>query len=97
MHELVETKAQNIPNAEAICAWDVTLTYVESNVLLDVVARRLNHIGGPAWHVCSICVREEHVDRRGNPRNPQSWRSIRSPKPKRSIRETCWNIANCEC
>lgn len=45
MHELVEAKAQDTPNAEAICAWDGTLTYVELNVLSDVAAQRLNHMG----------------------------------------------------
>lgn len=45
MHELVEAKAQDIPNAEAICAWDGTLTYVELNNLSDVAAQRLNHMG----------------------------------------------------
>ena len=45
MHELVEAKAQDIPNAEAICAWDGTLTYAELVVLSDVAAQRLTHIG----------------------------------------------------
>ena len=45
MHELVEAKAQEIPNAEAICAWDGTLTYAELNALSDVVAQRLNYMG----------------------------------------------------
>lgn len=45
MHELVEAKAQNIPNAEAICAWDGTLTYGELDALSDVAAQRLNHMG----------------------------------------------------
>ncbi|KAL9031259.1 MAG: hypothetical protein Q9196_000697 [Gyalolechia fulgens] len=45
MHELVEAKAQAIPDAEAICAWDGTLTCMELNALSDIVARRLNQMG----------------------------------------------------
>ena len=45
MHELVEAKVQDIPNTEAICAWDGTLAYVELNALSDVLARRLKHLG----------------------------------------------------
>lgn len=45
MHELVEAKAQEIPKAEAICAWDGILTYADLNALSDVAAQRLNHMG----------------------------------------------------
>ncbi|MCJ1277043.1 hypothetical protein MMC21_004852 [Puttea exsequens] len=41
MHHLVEAKAREIPNAEAICAWDGSLTHAEINRLSDLAAHLL--------------------------------------------------------
>lgn len=45
MHHLVEAKAREIPNAEAVCAWDGTLTYAELNALSDTAACHLRNVG----------------------------------------------------
>ena len=52
MHQLVETKARDIPNAEAICSWDGSLTYADLNAHANVAARMLIQVGiGPGVYV----------------------------------------------
>ena len=45
MHELFALKAREIPNAEAVCSWDGSLTYAELDKLSHVVATQLMSIG----------------------------------------------------
>lgn len=52
MHRLIEAKAQEIPDLEAVCAWDGSLTYLKLNLLANVAAQRLVSLGvGPGVYV----------------------------------------------
>ncbi|KAL2043784.1 hypothetical protein N7G274_003303 [Stereocaulon virgatum] len=56
MHHLVESKAREIPGAEAVCAWDGSLTYERLDKLSFVVAERLMRLGvGPGVYVPFAC------------------------------------------
>ena len=45
LHRLVEAKVQKMPAAEAICAWDGSLTYAELDKFASVVSQRLVRAG----------------------------------------------------
>ncbi|KAK3172573.1 putative NRPS-like protein biosynthetic cluster [Lepraria neglecta] len=45
MHHLFEAKAREIPSAEAVCAWDGDLTYLDLDRLSSSVAQRLITLG----------------------------------------------------
>lgn len=52
MHHLVASKAREIPNLEAVCAWDGSLTFSQLEVLASIAARRLMKLGvGPGVYV----------------------------------------------
>ena len=52
MHHLFEAKAREMPNSEAICAWDGSLTYLDLEKLSSRVAHRLVALGvGPGVYV----------------------------------------------
>lgn len=45
MHHLFEAKAQQMPDSEAICAWDGSLTYLELDRISSRIAQRLVALG----------------------------------------------------
>ena len=45
MHHMVEFMVQSIPDAEAVCAWDGSLTYSELDELSSMVAKKLISAG----------------------------------------------------
>ena len=52
MHHLVEAKAREIPSAEAVYAWDGSMTYADLVTLADFAAQRLVQAGvGPGVYV----------------------------------------------
>lgn len=52
MHYLVEAVARSNAHAEAVCAWDGSLTYSNLNYLSSLAARRLGKLGvGPGVYV----------------------------------------------
>lgn len=52
MHHLFEAKARAMPNSEAVCAWDGTLTYLDLENISSSVAQRLGALGvGPGVYV----------------------------------------------
>ena len=52
MHHLFEKKAREMPNSEAICAWDGSLSYLDLEKLSSRVAHRLVALGvGPGVYV----------------------------------------------
>lgn len=52
MHHLFEAKARAMPNSEAVCAWDGSLTYLELENFSSSVAQRLVALGvGPGIYV----------------------------------------------
>lgn len=52
MHDLVSAKCAEMPDAEAVCSWDGSLTYLELNRLSSIAAKRLQSAGvGPGAYV----------------------------------------------
>lgn len=52
MHDLVSAKADQMPNSEAVCSWEGSLTYLELNRLSSVAAEKLQSAGvGPGVYV----------------------------------------------
>lgn len=56
MHDLVSAKADQMPNSEAVCSWEGSLTYLELNRLSSIAAEKLQSAGvGPG-----VCVPFAH-------------------------------------
>lgn len=52
MHDLVSAKADQVPNSQAVCSWEGSLTYFELNRLSSIAAQRLQSAGvGPGVYV----------------------------------------------
>ena len=52
MHDLVSAKSEQIPDSEAVCSWEGSLTYLELNRISTVAADRLQSVGvGPGHYV----------------------------------------------
>ena len=52
MHDLVSAKSEQMPESEAVCSWEGSLTYFELNRLSAVAADRLQSVGvGPGYYV----------------------------------------------
>ncbi len=52
IHDLVEAKTREIPDYEAVCAWDGSLTYSQLDALSSIAAQRLACLGvGPGVYV----------------------------------------------
>ena len=52
MHNLVQGRIREIPNSQAVCAWDGSLTYSQLDMHSNVAARRLTCLGiGPGVYV----------------------------------------------
>ena len=52
MHDLVSAKLDQMPDSEAVCSWEGSLTYLELNRLSSVAANRLQSVGvGPGHYV----------------------------------------------
>lgn len=52
MHDLVSAKSDQMPNAEAVCSWEGSLTYLELNRLSSIAAEKLQSAGvGPGVYV----------------------------------------------
>ena len=45
MHNLISAKSDQMPNSEAVCSWEGSLTYLELNRLSSVAAERLRSVG----------------------------------------------------
>lgn len=52
MHDLVSAKSEQMPDSEAVCSWEGSLTYFELNHLSRLAADRLRSVGiGPGHYV----------------------------------------------
>ena len=52
MHDLVSAKSEQMPDSEAVCSWEGSLTYLELNRLSGVAADRLRSVGvGPGHYI----------------------------------------------
>ena len=52
MHDLVSAQSEQMPDSEAVCSWEGSLTYLELNRLSGIAADRLRSVGvGPGHYV----------------------------------------------